>query len=149
MLKSQPFVTLLLLLVCGNAVSFVLTNLGIKRLRDTSVSGRLGWKLKLSLDDFVTNDSVPDQFALGSIVSSDLLNTLQNTAIIVSGILYFAYEGRPRGSARDDLLEVRKSKLIKNNLGVFAKTFIPAGTVIGTYPGYIKTLEAFTSSSTS
>jgi hypothetical protein len=40
------------------------------------------------------------------------------------------------------LIEVRKSVTIKNNnLGVFAKTFIPQGTLVGVYPGFVKSEE--------
>lgn len=70
------------------------------------------------------------------------ISDAQNIALVVSGLCYLIYEKRPRGSARDDLIEVRKSVTIKNNnLGVFAKTFIPQGTLVGVYPGFVKSEE--------
>jgi hypothetical protein len=70
------------------------------------------------------------------------ISDVQNIALVVSGLCYLIYEKRPRGSARDDLIEVRKSVTIKNNnLGVFAKTFIPQGTLVGVYPGFVKSEE--------
>mmetsp|Transcript_1796 Transcript_1796/g.2472 ORF Transcript_1796/g.2472 Transcript_1796/m.2472 type:complete len:525 (-) Transcript_1796:984-2558(-) len=92
-------------------------------------------RLHLSLEDFPTEQA--------SAVSSSLVNDIQNAAILLSGIAYIAYEKRPRGSSRDDLIEIRKSKAIANNLGVFAKKFIPEGTTIGIYPGYLKTIDEF------
>lgn len=68
-------------------------------------------------------------------------NDFQNAAIIGAGLTFLAVEKRPIGGVRDDLVEVRKSALIKNNLGVFSKAFIPEGTVIGTYPGYIRSMQ--------
>jgi len=69
------------------------------------------------------------------------ISDAQNIALVVSGLCYLIYEKRPRGSARDDLIEVRKSAAIKNNLGVFAKTFVPHGTLAGVYPGFVKSEE--------
>lgn len=68
-------------------------------------------------------------------------NDIQNAAIVGAGLTYLAVENRPRGSVRDDLVEVRRSTLIKNNLGVFSKAFIPEGTIIGTYPGFVRSLS--------
>lgn len=64
-----------------------------------------------------------------------------NALIIVGGLAYFAYEKRPRGSARDDLIEMRKSTIPTADYGAFSKKFIPAGTVIGRYPGYLRSME--------
>ncbi|GIL78343.1 hypothetical protein Vretifemale_7709 [Volvox reticuliferus] len=47
-----------------------------------------------------------------------------------------AYESRPRGWSRRDLLEVRQSNIAGR--GVFARTLIPAGTVLGAYPGRLR-----------
>jgi hypothetical protein len=63
---------------------------------------------------------------------------LQNAAILLGGIAYLLYEKRPRGSARSDLLEIRRSNVPNANLGVFARSFIAANTVIGYYPGFLK-----------
>ena len=64
-----------------------------------------------------------------------------NALIIVGGLAYFAYEKRPRGSVRDDLIELRKSTIPTANFGAFSKKFIPAGTVVGRYPGYLRSME--------
>ena len=77
---------------------------------------------------------------LGQEQSSNFV--LQSAAVVATGLGFLVFDKRPRGSARNDLVEVRKSKLIKNdNLGVFAKTFIPKGTSLGMYPGFRRTLE--------
>jgi hypothetical protein len=80
--------------------------------------------------------------------SSPSLNDIQNALIIVAGLTYFVYETRPRGSARDDLIDVRKSSIPKANLGVFAKKYIPSGTIIGRFPGFVKLMEDALASST-
>ena len=69
------------------------------------------------------------------------LSDIQNVLILVAGISYFAYEGRPRGSSRDDLLDVRRSKVPGANLGVYAKKFIPKETVVGYFPGYLRSID--------
>jgi hypothetical protein len=113
--------------------------------RIKSSTGTLhGIARKTKLQDIVT--TAESTLSEGSMLSLSL-NDLQNTLIIVSGLAYYLYENRPRGNARDDLLEIRKSARIPNNLGVFAKTFIPTGTVIGEYPGYVKTFESLQKSS--
>jgi len=102
-----------------------------------SLTFRKYQRLQLNLGDFPTEP----------VTSSNLVNDIQNAAIILSGLAYIVYERRPRGSARNDLIEIKKSKAISNNLGVFAKKFIPEGTTIGIYPGYLKTVEEFQKSS--
>ena len=72
---------------------------------------------------------------------------IQSAAIAVAGIGYFLYDKRPRGSARDDLLVVQPSQLVRNNLGVVAKTFIPKDTPLGAYPGYLRPIDLVLSSS--
>ena len=101
------------------------------------------------LNDVVSTSSPLIEEGTNTISSaiSVSLNDVQNILIVLSGVAYFIYENRPRGSSRDDLLEVRKSIKIPNNLGVFAKKLIPAGTVLGEYPGYVKSIESFKQSS--
>ena len=70
-----------------------------------------------------------------------------NLAIILVGCGFYFYEQKPRGSCRDDVLEVKRSSNIPNNLGVVAKTFIPKETVLGSYPGYLQTFDQALSSS--
>lgn len=69
-------------------------------------------------------------------------NDIQNAAVVSAGLTLLALEKRPRGSVRDNLVEVRKSTLIKNNLGVFSKAFIPEGTILGEYPGFVRSMES-------
>jgi hypothetical protein len=76
-----------------------------------------------------------------AISSTGVWADASNALIIVGGLAYFAYEKRPRGSARDDLIEMRKSTIPSANFGAFSKKFIPAGTVIGRYPGYLRSME--------
>ena len=71
----------------------------------------------------------------------DIYSDIQNALIFLGGILYVIYEKRPRGSARDDLLDIKKSTIPGANLGVFAKSFIAAGTSLGIFPGYIRNTE--------
>jgi len=66
---------------------------------------------------------------------------LQNALILAGGLCYFAYERRPRGSARKDLLEVRRSTVSNANMGVFAKEYICEGTLLGVFPGYFVNVE--------
>ncbi|GIL57819.1 hypothetical protein Vafri_13057 [Volvox africanus] len=47
-----------------------------------------------------------------------------------------AYESRPRGWSRGDLLEVRQSNIAGR--GVFARAPIATGTVLGAYPGRLR-----------
>jgi hypothetical protein len=82
-------------------------------------------------------------YTSNSLSSSDL----QNIAILGAGMAYVIFDRSPQGSAKDDLLEVRPSKHIANNLGVVAKSFIPKGTSLGFYPGYVKSVERFQSTS--
>ncbi|PNH01678.1 Prolyl 4-hydroxylase subunit alpha-1 [Tetrabaena socialis] len=46
------------------------------------------------------------------------------------------YQSRPRGWSRQDLLEVRSSNIAGR--GVFARAPIPSGTVLGAYPGRLR-----------
>eukprot|EP01038_Epipyxis_sp_PR26KG_P013357 gene13357-17916_t len=85
-----------------------------------------------------TNNNSPDVINNNAVTAQDLF---QDSVIILGALLYQAYDKRPRGMSREDLIEIRKSTKIKNNLGVFSKKFITAGTVIGHYPGYIKDIS--------
>ena len=76
-----------------------------------------------------------------SLTSGDLLSDLQNVAILTAGIAYFAYEKRPRGDARTDLVEIRRSTIANANMGVFSKQFIAADTLVGCFPGYVMNVE--------
>lgn len=69
------------------------------------------------------------------------LSDLQNAAILLSGVGYVIYERRPKGDSREDLLDVRRSTIGGKNLGVFAKSFIPRGTNLGSYPGFVRSAE--------
>ncbi len=71
----------------------------------------------------------------------DIYSDIQNALILLGGIVYVIYEKRPRGSARDDLLDIKKSTIPGANLGVFATSFIAAGTSLGIFPGYIRNIE--------
>ena len=73
--------------------------------------------------------------------SGDLATDLQNVAILMAGVGYFAYEKRPRGDARMDLLEIRRSSVPNAGMGVFSKQFIAADTLVGSFPGYITNVE--------
>ena len=79
---------------------------------------------------------LPDVSNSISSTTGDLLQDLQNLAIIVAGSSYLVWELRPVGSARADLIDIRKSKIENAGLGTFATKTIPKGTLIGEFPGY-------------
>jgi hypothetical protein len=123
----------LFLLVLISSVTSLINN----RLR---IRSHHSIQLNLQLSDF---PSAPLEDSLSIIQSSsengfDLVQIANAITIITGGLLFYAYESRPRGASQDNLIEVKKSENIANQLGVYAKTFIPANTVIGTYPGYVK-----------
>ena len=94
---------------------------------------------------------IPEEFNFDTVAasssSSGSWTDLSNALIIAGGIAYFQYEKRPRGSARDDLIEIRKSKSPGGALGVFSKKYIAEGTPLGVFPGYlISTEDALASS---
>jgi len=64
-----------------------------------------------------------------------LLAELAVTSLIAAA--YYLHQQRPRGWARRDLVEVRKSPIA--GMGLFAKQRIPSRTVIGGYPGVLRT----------
>ena len=84
---------------------------------------------------------VPDEILNVASGTSGIWTDLSNALIIAGGLTFFAYEKRPRGSARDDLIEMRDSTVPNANLGAFSKKFIPKGTVIGRYPGFLTTMS--------
>lgn len=71
------------------------------------------------------------------LVQNTQADDIQNAAIITAAISYFIYEKRPRGSANAELFEVKRSSIPGANLGLFCKSVIPKGTVLGTYPGVL------------
>ena len=93
----------------------------------------------------LTFTPIPPELAqLQDVLSGPADNTLSdisNALILAGGVGYFVYEKRPRGSARDDLMEVRQSKIAGANLGVFAKKIIPEGTTLGRFPGFLVQAE--------
>lgn len=86
-----------------------------------------------------------------SITSQDYsqTSTISNALIVTAALAWFVYDLRPRGSCREDLIDVQKSKVIRNQLGVVARKFVPKGTVVGSYPGYRKSLRRFAAGSKS
>lgn len=97
-------------------------------------------------DDFFSSAST----AVSTGVSSSMELTtddIQNFLIIISALGLYTYETRPRGWAQSDLIEVRRSTIQSANLGVFCKKFIAEGTVIGAFPGFLRTKEKALSNS--
>lgn len=92
---------------------------------------------------------LPDQDGLLNAVvgSTNSWTDASNALIVLGGLAYFANEKRPRGAARDDLVEMRKSTIPTANLGAFSKKFIPKGTTIGRYPGFLRSMTDALSSS--
>ena len=94
---------------------------------------------------------IPEEFNFDTVAasssSSGSWTDLSNALIVAGAVAYFQYEKRPRGSARDDLIEIRKSKRPGGALGVFSKKYIAEGTALGVFPGYqISTEDALASS---
>lgn len=92
---------------------------------------------------------LPDQEGLLNAVvgSTNSWTDASNALIVLGGLAYFANEKRPRGAARDDLIEMKKSTIPTANLGAFSKKFIPKGTTIGRYPGFLRSMTDALSSS--
>lgn len=90
-----------------------------------------------------------DQEGLLNVVvgSTNSWTDASNALIVLGGLAYFANEKRPRGAARDDLVEMKKSTIPTANLGAFSKKFIPKGTTIGRYPGFLRSMTDALSSS--
>lgn len=92
-------------------------------------------------------DSSFDFEALQSLAKDNIdttgdVSTLQNALIIAAATVYFTYEKRPRGSVTTSLVQLRKSTIPGAELGLFAKEIIPEGVVLGTFPGYVKDVDA-------
>jgi hypothetical protein len=81
----------------------------------------------------------PDQNIVPVTSSND---DIQNILILTAAVGYFIFEKRPRGYAQLDLLDVKKSTISTASLGLFAKVFIPKGTILGSYPGVITSVDA-------
>ncbi len=73
--------------------------------------------------------------------NGDIVQDLQNVAILVAGISYFVFERRPRGDANMDLVDIRRSTVQNANMGVFSKAFIAKDTLVGKFPGYLMDAE--------
>lgn len=82
----------------------------------------------------------------GLLIDTSSFADLQNAAIIMGGIGYLLFEKRPRGSARSDLIDIRRSSISNANFGVYATVFIPRGTILGCYPGYLVNLDVLSTS---
>ena len=134
----------LLCVLCPVVVAF---RIGKLRRAHTSVPLRMGIDVS-GLSLVPVPPELMAEYAAVTQSSGDGLgvNEVQNALILASGLVYFAYESRPRGGARTDLLEVRRSSIIPgastSNRGVFSKGFIPAGTLLGTFPGFVKKADS-------
>ena len=105
--------------------------------RDLRIKSRLN---AIDLSQFPVDSSEIQKFAIEN-SDGDKLEVIQNALIIVAAIGYFIYEKRPYGGVNNDLVEIRKSLIPGGNLGLYAKSIIPAGVVIGTFPGFLKNVE--------
>lgn len=81
------------------------------------------------------------------VISSMSSASISNSLILLGAIGYYLYDQRPKGSVKDDLVDVKRSTFIKDGLGVVAKKFIAKDTVLGVYPGYCKPLSEILKSS--
>lgn len=62
-------------------------------------------------EDMLDLVQTTSQASSSSIGTGDLASDIQNFLILMGGIAYFVYEKRPRGNARDDLLDIRTSDI--------------------------------------
>jgi hypothetical protein len=69
------------------------------------------------------------------------LDVAQNVAIVAAGLGTIFFNSTPKGSCNADLVDIRCSSIPGANLGLFASRTIPAGTLIGTFPGIVKQLK--------
>jgi hypothetical protein len=69
------------------------------------------------------------------------LDVAQNVAIMAAGLGTLFFDFKPQGSCNADLVDIRCSSIPGANLGLYASRTIPAGTLIGTFPGIVKPLE--------
>ena len=92
---------------------------------------------------------LPNQGGLlnAAVGSTNTWTDASNALIVLGGLAYLANEKRPRGSARDDLIEMKKSTIPTADFGAFSKKFIPKGTTIGRYPGFLRSMADALSSS--
>jgi hypothetical protein len=127
-MKTVFFVQLLSLTTAFN--TFNVQRKTISSLRAIDVSG-------LPIDMTAIS---PDTI-LKSANLQDTTSAIQNALILAFGVGYLIAEKRPRGFCRDELVDVRKSSIPKANLGVFATAFIPKGTSVGEYPGFVMNPE--------
>lgn len=90
-----------------------------------------------SFESITTSDAPPIFSRFGAAFASTTLTYLS---------LLLAYD-RPRGSLAvpdpDSTLSIRPSNVPGAGLGLFASRPLPAGTVLGTYPGVIRPAAAF------
>ena len=102
-----------------------------------------------AIDISSLNVAPPGDSMLTTVVgSTGVWADASNALIVVGGLAYFAYEKRPRGSARSELVEMRPSTVRNANFGAFSTKFIPKGTLVGQYPGYLRSLTDAIASST-
>ena len=130
------FITLYFLIVflIHSIESFSIIN---KLPRDLRIISKLN---AIDLSQFPIDSSEIQSFSIQN-SDGDKLEVIQNALIIVAAIGYFIYEKRPYGGVNNDLVEIRKSLIPGGNLGLYAKNIIPAGVVIGTFPGFLKNVE--------
>ncbi|KAL7524730.1 hypothetical protein ACHAXR_000692 [Thalassiosira sp. AJA248-18] len=98
------------------------------------------------ISSFATNpssDYIPNNSA-GIFSPQTLAASASATLTYISLLAYF---DRPRGSLDipdpQSTLVVQQSRVPGAGLGLFATTYIPRGTVLGTYPGVLRPAEAF------
>lgn len=86
---------------------------------------------------------VPDTLLNTGISTSNSINAddLQNIAVLLGAMGYVVWERRPQGSAKSDLIAIQKSTIKNANLGVFAVKTIPAGTIVGEFPGFVTSMN--------
>lgn len=86
---------------------------------------------------------IPNVLLDTGISSSTSINAddVQNIAVLLGAISYFVWERRPKGSTKSDLIAIQKSTIKNANLGVFAAKTIPAGTIIGEFPGFSSNMK--------
>lgn len=73
--------------------------------------------------------------------SNSMIDIAQNALIVLGGLSVYFLDSKPQGSCVSDLVDIRKSSIPGASLGLYATKTIPEGTVIGTFPGFVKPVE--------
>ena len=143
----STMIVLFFAIICKLFNAFQLPSNQFQRIRLQTTLQAFSWSsfplADIDLDTLQRNileNKVVEQTVTSTSTSSFAVNPV-DLLLLSSAVLYVVYNGRPRGSLNTELVSVRNS-LVVNGLGLFAATNIPEGTILGSYPGYIRSLTS-------